>query len=75
MAGRQPLSSDRYTDAQRDLAATMIGYWTAFARTGDPNHAGAPGWPADGTLQLKPGAVEPVDVDAVHRCDFWRSLG
>ncbi|QMU73583.1 carboxylesterase family protein [Streptacidiphilus sp. P02-A3a] len=28
------------------MAATVIGYWTAFARTGDPNHAGAPRWAA-----------------------------
>jgi para-nitrobenzyl esterase len=74
MAGRKPLSSDRYTDAQRDLAATMIDYWTAFARTGDPNHEGARTWPKGGTLRLKPGAIGPVDVAKIHRCDFWRSL-
>lgn len=42
MAGRKPLSSDRYTEAQRDLAAAMIDCWAAFARTGDPDHPGAP---------------------------------
>ncbi|WP_225447709.1 carboxylesterase family protein [Streptacidiphilus sp. P02-A3a] len=34
------------TEAQQAMAATVIGYWTAFARTGDPNHAGAPRWAA-----------------------------
>ena len=23
----------------------MSGYWAAFAKTGDPNHEGAPEWP------------------------------
>jgi hypothetical protein len=22
----------------------------------------------------RPGAIGPVDVDKIHRCDFWRSL-
>jgi para-nitrobenzyl esterase len=28
------------------IASSMHGAWTAFARTGDPNHAGLPAWPA-----------------------------
>ncbi|WP_430791739.1 carboxylesterase/lipase family protein [Actinoplanes sp. G11-F43] len=80
VAGREPIGSDRYTDAQRRLADRMIGYWTAFARTGDPNHRGAEPWPraAAGrvtTLQLAPDDIRPVDVARVHRCDFWRALG
>jgi para-nitrobenzyl esterase len=36
---------DRYA-----LADKMSGAWTAFARTGDPNHAGLPQWkPFDAT--------------------------
>jgi para-nitrobenzyl esterase len=34
------------SDAERALTAAMLGYWAQFARSGDPNHAGAPKWPA-----------------------------
>jgi para-nitrobenzyl esterase len=70
--GRRPVTGDRYTDGQRALADTMIGYWTAFARTGDPNHDGAPTWPRGTTLRLAPGDVSTVDLDATHRCRFWQ---
>jgi para-nitrobenzyl esterase len=38
-------SSSLFTPAQQALSNTMIGYWTNFATTGDPNFAGAPFWP------------------------------
>jgi para-nitrobenzyl esterase len=31
--------------ADRDLSASVMGYWTRFAATGDPNGDGAPMWP------------------------------
>jgi len=31
---------------QQKLAATMISYWTTFARTGQPNSRGVPAFPA-----------------------------
>ena len=34
------------TDASRALASQMSAAWAAFARTGDPNTADLPGWPA-----------------------------
>ncbi|GIK49326.1 MAG: carboxylic ester hydrolase [Alphaproteobacteria bacterium] len=35
--------------AQRRLSEAMIGYWTSFAKNGEPRAAGAPDWPAYGT--------------------------
>jgi para-nitrobenzyl esterase len=31
---------------EQALASTMVKYWTAFAKTGNPNFAGGPTWPA-----------------------------
>jgi len=35
-----------WTDADRKYADAMMGYWLAFARSGDPNAEGLPAWPA-----------------------------
>lgn len=34
-----------WTQADRTLSTQMIGYWTNFAKTGDPNGSGLPTWP------------------------------
>ena len=44
-------------EGDRELSATMIGYWVRFAATGNPNVDGAPQWPryypaADLSLEL-----------------------
>ena len=34
------------TGVDFELARAMTGYWTNFAKTGDPNGAGLPNWTA-----------------------------
>ncbi|MFD8686241.1 carboxylesterase/lipase family protein [Streptomyces sp. NPDC059651] len=68
------------TDAQRVLSDRMIGYWSSFARTGNPNTPGAPRWPALGTtgpvlsLAPGPGAIRPGDTYEAHHCAFWNGV-
>lgn len=61
------------------LSDQMVGYWTKFAHTGDPNGHGTPAWmPFDTTFQWVqqlapgPGGIRPIDdVGREHQCDFW----
>ncbi len=69
-----------YTPTATDLALaeSIQGYWTRFARTGDPAGAGAAVWPAyaipgDAYLELAP---TPAAGDGIRttECDFWDSF-
>jgi para-nitrobenzyl esterase len=66
-----------FTPAQQRLSDTMIGYWTAFARNGDPNAAGLPRWRPVGVggevLGLTAERVGPTPYAADHHCGFWSS--
>jgi para-nitrobenzyl esterase len=66
------------TPGQEELSEQMIGYWTRFAHTGNPNGAGAPGWSRfDGNhvQTFTTGHPGRTDLATEHRCGFWRSLG
>ena len=68
-----------FTPGQQSLSAAMVGYWTQFAATGNPNSNGAPTWPTytSGTDQFQ-SLVPPAPVteptgafDADHFCSFF----
>ena len=64
------------------LSAQMMGYWTRFAATGNPNAGAAPHWPrfAGATPQLQelvPKATAPqtgVVFAGFHQCAFWATI-
>ncbi len=65
---------------QQQLAATMKGYWTNFAKRGFPSSSGTPGWPLFTNLtqkmqSLTPPAPQPETGFAnTHNCAFWTAL-
>jgi para-nitrobenzyl esterase len=65
------------TPAQRKLSHAMIGYWTTFAASGDPNSSGAPTWPKYETLTDEFQSLVPrtplteTDFAVDHHCSFW----
>lgn len=71
-----PVPPPPFTPAQQSLSSAMAGYWTQFARTGDPNSAGAPNWPAYGTSDLFESLQPATPVTGSgfatdHKCAFW----
>ena len=67
------------TEAERTLSRTMLGYWTRFARTGDPNGGDAPKWPAydaasDAYLELQT-PIAARDHLRATECDLVDTIG
>ena len=60
------------------LGRTVRGYWTKFARTGNPNHRGAVKWPryTDRTDRRFNLDVQPSVLEQFRRseCEFWWSV-
>ena len=72
--GGRPAAPDA-DDGDRALSQAMMGYWTRFAKTGDPNGDGAPAWPRYGSrtdLSLELGdEILPRSGATRDICDFF----
>lgn len=69
---------DRFTSAEATLSQRMAGYWIRFAETLDPNHDGAPEWPAFDPDSLKLQILNTTIRQKIHlggHCGFWDSVG
>ena len=68
------------TAAQFMLSAQMMGYWSRFAATGNPNGGGAPYWPAfsSGRQRVEEltstGTAPTAGFAAHHQCAFWAQI-
>ena len=72
-------SNDGFTTEEAKLSESMLGYWTRFARTDDPNGGSAPSWPAydktgDKHLQLDL-TIKQAQGFKQKKCDFWDGTG
>ena len=63
--------------AQQQLAATMRGYWTNFAKRGFPSSFGSPFWRPfhEETHRMQslipPAPQAETDFATTHNCTFW----
>jgi len=62
-------------DGARELARVIQGYWTNFARTGDPNGPDLPPWPRfdpeEQLLQVLDTTVHTEPAGVSEGCAFW----
>jgi para-nitrobenzyl esterase len=62
----------------KPLATAVQGYWTRFAKAGDPNGAGAVAWPAYTTAQDQHLKLDmTIEAGTAHnkaKCDFWQTI-
>jgi para-nitrobenzyl esterase len=66
------------TAAETQLSSEMMGYWTRFAATGDPNGSGATQWlnyqATEPMLQLDD-TITSIDFYHKDQCDYLATLG
>jgi para-nitrobenzyl esterase len=67
--------------AEVTFAGQMMGYWSRFAKTGDPNGSGAVQWPhydasTDAILQLDDTPATLIVINGYHntQCDYFSTL-
>lgn len=74
----QKIGGPDLAPAAKELAATMMAYWTSFARSGVPAAPNAPPWPRftsdHAVMRFEPGHVGLIDASAAHKCGFWKTL-
>jgi para-nitrobenzyl esterase len=71
-----------FTPAEIELSDTMIGYWTQFAKTGNPNSPGAPAWSSytvggsfESLVPPMPMPESDASFDTDHKCSsFWNTF-
>jgi para-nitrobenzyl esterase len=76
-----PGSSSQLNASQQTLAASMEGYWTNFAKSGNPNGPGLPSWPAytaagdQAQSLVEPAPAPETTFGAEHTCAVWSGGG
>jgi len=69
--------SDGYKQEDLDLSMVMMGYWTGFASSGDPNGGGRPAWPYYGPKDQNLELGDQVRVNAglfKAQCDLAEKI-
>ena len=72
----------KLTAQEQALSRQLVGYWTSFMYTGNPNHAGVRPWPiytAGSAVYLSQNVPESspmpaADFLAAHNCAFWDTV-